>query len=88
MVYEYPFWEEVLIEEDGLEILNITLNDLTEEDGLETLNITLTEIDNEIDGLESLDGLNFNLTEIVGLENLSEGNNTSNNKRKRFILID
>jgi hypothetical protein len=84
MVYEYPFWEEILVEEDGLEVLNITL----------------TEIDNEIDGLESLDELNFNLTEIedledlnfnlielIGLENLGEENNI-NNKRKRFILID
>ena len=68
MVYEYPFWEEVLIEEDGLEVLNITL----------------TEIDNEIDGLESLDELNFNLTEIIELEILSD----TSNKKRRLILID
>jgi hypothetical protein len=83
MVYEYPFWEEVLVVIDGLEDFNITLNDLTEEDGLEPLDFNLTEIDNEIDGLESLDELNLNLTELIELE----GNNTSN-KRKKIILID
>jgi hypothetical protein len=102
MVYDYPFWEEVLVEIDDLENLNITLNDLSEEDALEPLDFTLIEIDNEIDGLESLDELNFNLTEINGLEdlnfnlteiieleNLNEGNNTNtNNNKKRFILID
>jgi hypothetical protein len=55
MIYEYPFWEEVL----------------TEIDGLESLDITLTEIDYEIDGLESLDELNFNLIELIELENLT-----------------
>jgi hypothetical protein len=83
-------------------MLNITLNDLFEEDALEPLDFTLIEIDNEIDGLESLDGLNFYLgdldglgelnftiTEIIGLEILNEENNTNtNNIKRKFILID
>ncbi len=100
MVYEYPFWEMMLNEIVELENLNFTLNDLTEEDALEPLDFTLTEIDNEIDGLESLDrlnfylleidglsDLNFTLQEIIGLESLSEGNNTDNTRNKRKLML-
>jgi hypothetical protein len=72
MVYEYPYWEEVLTEIDGLETLNFTLNDLTEENGLES-------------GLETL---TLNLIELVELESLNNNANNTNLKRKRFILLD
>jgi hypothetical protein len=78
MVYEYPFWEEVLIEEDGLEILNFALTEIDNE---------LNELNFNLEDLDALESLNFNLAEIIELEILNEGNDTNNNKRK-FILID